>query len=117
MNGDASKGRLSTMDLIVQLGFAETKGVLGHRFDFGNCELSAVECVNMRMVPVVAFSGVVCDRRTVGEIAFEMPLHVDSYEQGVAWIAYGLRNARLRTRPEWLGDGERWRSHLPWVKT
>jgi hypothetical protein len=89
MSGETSKGPLSTIDLIVQPGFVESKGVLGYRFDFGNCELSAVECVNMRMVPVVSFSGIVADRRTVGEIAFETPLHVDSYEQGVAGLLTG----------------------------
>jgi hypothetical protein len=114
MNGDDSTGRLSTMDLIVQLGFVEAQGVFGvtaHRFDFGNCELSAVEFGN-----VVSFSGVVSDRRTVGEVAFFVPLHVNSYEQGVAFIAHGLRGARLQTRPQWLLDGEHWRDQLPWVK-
>lgn len=52
-------------------------------YDFGNLLLCAVECTSSRSLkPIFLISGVKRGPRSAGQIEFEMPLTIDSFEQG-----------------------------------
>jgi hypothetical protein len=80
--------------------------------------LTATEAIGRFYEPVFFFVGAISGQRSIRAVQFEMPLEIDSFEQGVAWISYGLGD---RFRPEreahWLDDGGRWEEHLPWMHT
>lgn len=67
---------------------------------------------------VFMFSGVRSTLRTIDEVAFEIPLICESYEQAVAWIVWNLDKQLTGdlTEPEWLLRGREWKLHLPWVR-
>jgi hypothetical protein len=73
--------------------------------------------MSRHFVPVFLFLGVIRDVRSVGMVEFEMPLEVESLEQGVAWISYGVgADFQPRIPTPWLADGREWKDHLPWVR-
>jgi hypothetical protein len=50
-------------------------------------------------------------------VDFEMPLEVESLEQGTAWVAYGVGEGFRPLHPTpWLEDGRAWHDRLPWVR-
>lgn len=88
-----------------------------YRYDFGNLQLSAAQVMNWSFRPVFLFGGVAVDSNSISEIVFELPLEVESFEQGVAWIANGLgRGFRPRKPCPWLLQGWEWQDRLPWVR-
>lgn len=88
-----------------------------YRYRFETFVLHAAEVTNRYLVPVFGFGGVVRDARSVHSIDFEMPTVVSSFEQAVAWISYGIgEKTSVGMQPNWLIDGFRWKSHLPWVQ-
>lgn len=62
------------------------------------------------------FYGYRIDKRTAQEFEFRIPAEVDSYEQGVALIAYYFRNTTIENKPLWLIQGLEWKAQLPWEK-
>jgi hypothetical protein len=92
---------MKTRDVLSELGFKENwdpryAGLHpAYQYDFGNLELTAFESHNRYFKRVFWFSGVAWGHNSLRDIDFEMPLAVDSFEQGVAWIAYVLRTQVL----------------------
>lgn len=85
------------------------------KFNFGNFELSAGRFTNQYLQPVVSFSGIYNDLRTMQDLAFDVPERVASREQVLAWVAYGLGDKiPLAIVPEWLVEGRQHRDVLPW---
>lgn len=85
----------STWHVLCDLGFKLDDDVIsdampGLSFDFGNFKLTAVSCLNLRFANVVAMSGVMATRRTLGHVDFEMPQQIESLEQCAAWIVWHL---------------------------
>jgi len=117
---------VSTWDLLLALGFTEDQTVMsdpqpGLSFDFGNFKLSASRLVNMRFVPVVLLGGVLVTKQSIGLMENELPLEVESFEQGVAYVAWCLDNAaggtfEAASAPAWLTEGRRHRHLLPWER-
>jgi hypothetical protein len=114
---------VDTRSLLTMLGFQEGRDEItdqapAYIYDFGNLRLTATEAIGRFYEPVFFFVGAISGQRSIRAVQFEMPLKIDSFEQGVAWISYGLGD---RFRPErdahWLDDGRRWEGHLPWMHT
>jgi len=111
---------VAVQSLLVDLGFVPANAQSGSgqdalSFDFGNLVLSATKGINRWFRDVWLFGGVANDGRTLALIEFEMPLNVESVEQGTAWIAEHVK-ITLRDTPQWLQDGLGWRDELPWRK-
>lgn len=86
---------LPTWDVLLSLGFIRDQNVFsddpgGVSLDFGNFMLSAAHVLNRWFQPIVLLSGVFTTPRTISEVICEMPLEVESREQGVAWITWCL---------------------------
>ena len=87
------------------------------KYNFGNFELSAGVFTNEYLRRVVTFSGLYQDGRCIAEVGFDVPERVESREQVLAWIVYGLgERLRLAITPPWLDEGRRLQLELPWAK-
>ena len=122
MSSPGPASNVSVMDVLRECGwwpdddraFSEEPAL---KFNFGNFELSAGVALNEYFRRVVSFHGPYQDRRNMGVSSFEVPEHVESRAQALAWIAYGLRNVvPLAIRPEWIDEGKAAHDTLPWVR-
>ena len=111
--------RVATRDLLVELRFQPVKAPFtdqqpGYRYDFGNFVLSASQVTSEYLRPEILFTGLQSTPRSVGMVEFSLPLEMESYEQGVALIAYNIGNdfTPARATP-WLLLGRMWEEHLP----
>lgn len=88
-----------------------------YRYDFGNLELTVTQVMNLKFQSIFLFGGVAMDSRSIKEIDFQMPLDVESFEQGVAWISYGIDQDFRSLNPcPSFSQGIEWQEHLPWVR-
>jgi len=97
-------------------------GMPGLSFDFGNFKLEASENVNRWLRRVIILGGVMATNRTIAVVHFEMPLEVESFEQGVAFVTHCLDshasgNFESSLPVEWLKNGRQYRHLLPWYKS
>ncbi len=110
---------MKTRDLLVELGFqAEvaryTDQQPGYRYDFGNLVLHASQVTNEYLRQTMLFTGTKFSPRSIGSVEFSLLLNVESYEQGVALIAYNLGQDFNPMKPTpWLLQGRIWEEHLP----
>lgn len=111
---------VAVRDVLDRLGFTEdptsyTDEPPGLKYDFGNLLLRAGEFTDLYLQRNFDFSGLVHDSRTLREVAFSMPVMVESTDQVLAWIAYGvgLRFTPARPTP-WFEDGKALQAALPW---
>ena len=104
---------VSFVSLLESLGFEERPGG-AYVWNFGNMELSLVECVSLRMVPGLLASGVYATERTVTVIDQFLPQTVVSYEEGLALLAYVCRDTKPQIIPDWLRNGQEGQDQLPW---
>jgi hypothetical protein len=86
---------VKTRALFESLGFQEDWEAITDRrpayyYDFGNLRLTAAEVMSQYLVPCFHFGEVCQGARSISMVDFEMPLEVESLEQGAAWIAYGI---------------------------
>ena len=109
---------VSVTGVLTSLGFTPSGNGLGHLvFDFGNLVLRALPCTNEYCAPVVLFSGLYQDSRSLRQISFEMPDRVESPLQVQAWVAYGIgREFRPRRASPWLVEGAMAQDVLPWER-
>lgn len=119
-----------TRNVLEQLGFTPTERLITEKqpsyfFDFGNLKLEAAQVTNFKFKSVFTLSGVQRSEDSMRVVDFEIPLELESYEHGVAWLWWGLNGGSLaiahRTfdpdiEPTWYSDGERWQDRLPWIK-
>lgn len=109
-------------DVLVDLGFVEIRNAWtdqqpSYVFDFGNLKLTAAQVTNEYLRPVFLFVGMTQDRNSIEQIIFEMPIEVESFEQGVAWVVDRLGNRFHPIKsPPWLEQGLAWQDCLPWVR-
>jgi hypothetical protein len=107
-------GNVSMQSILTKVGFLPNED--GLQFDFGNCNLKAIQGINRYFQEGFNFFGYYISDRRAGELDFFIPLQVESHEQGLAIIAYYLRNADFKNRPVWLHEGLSLREHLPWER-
>lgn len=111
---DDSSCKISTRRLLLQSGFTPVGD--GFVFDLGNCTLEICQSFNQYFEKGFMVLGYTRSTRTIGYIDFFLPSQFDSYELGLAVIAYNLRSYEFEIKPDWLIDGLALRDHLPWVK-
>ena len=113
---------MKTRSVFKTLGFQEDWEAItdqrpAYAYDFGNLQLSAAEVMNDYLRPCFHFGGVWQDSRSITMVDFVMPVEVESFEQGVAWISYGIgEKFKPRIPTSWLVDGRTWTDYLPWVR-
>lgn len=98
--------------ILIKIGFLPTED--GLQFDFGNCKLKAIVGMSPQFFYGITFLGYWKTNRSMGQLDFALPLEVESYEQGIALIAYNLRKAELKIKPNWLMEGLSLSGLLPW---
>lgn len=87
------------------------------KYNFGNFELSASVLTNEHLRQVVSFDGQYRDLRSMVQISFDVPVRVESREQVLAWIFYGIRRSvPPAITPAWIEEGRRLQHVLPWEK-
>ncbi len=112
---------MKTRAVFESLGFREDWDAItdqrpAYYYDFGNLRLTAAEVMGFGL-PRFHFGGVWRGVNSISMVDFEMPLEVESLEQGAAWIAYGIGESFRPLHPTpWLADGRAWRDRLPWVR-
>ncbi len=117
---------ISTVDALRSLGFQHDPRVIsdecpGLSFDFGNLALRASNCLNLRCVEVVLFSGVLSTSCSLAEVFFEMPRKVKSLKQCAAWIVWSLdqcsehRVFKPARHVGWIEEARTNQRLLPWV--
>lgn len=116
----------ATWDILLDFGFQSDVEVYSDRmpglsFHFGNFKLSASYVLNIRLVEVVLFTGILSTRRSLADVNFEMLREVKSREQCAAWIIWHLDQAAYGSVfiPErdvgWVTEGRENLNSLPWV--
>ena len=110
-------------DLLTNIGFREdwdaiTDELPGYSFDFGNFVLRGVAGMTRHFEPTFYFDGIWQTERALQAVAFEMPLTVQSREQGIAWLAKGIPQELVPLLAStWLEEGRALRGHLPWEQS
>ena len=110
--GFTIEGNLCVEAILESVGF-KFKGD-SYEFDFVNGKLKATRV--FKLVEIYLFHGFCRTERKFNQFDFELPLKVESLEQGLALIAYHLRDAEFNYTPEWLTNGLELFDHLPWKK-
>jgi hypothetical protein len=121
---NANPAPVATEDILRALGFHDDPSVIsdelpGMSFDFGNFKLEASHNVNRWLRPVIALGGVMATDRTIAVVHFELPVEVESFEQGVALVTHCLDSQGIfnpSVPVPWLIDGRQYRHLLPWNK-
>ena len=113
---------VAVCDVLPTLGFgpdwaAYSENPPGFKFNRSNLELTAGEMTNRYLQPGVHFYGLWRTSRTLKMIDFEIPLKVESREQVVAWIVYGIGiDYTPPSTIDWFDQGKLWQDQLPWKK-
>jgi hypothetical protein len=116
--------RVSTRDVLLDLGFAEdnSEQMRGFSCSFGSFKLWALPCTNRWFADVVLLTAVIRPAPDcLTDFQDEMPAELESAEQVKAWLADRLDDAagevfRQRTEPAWLVEGRANKHLLPWVR-
>ena len=93
-------------------------GKPAYRCFFGPYQIEVALLVNRWFKESWMISGIVNTGRAVGMVEAELPLEVDTKEQGLALLSYFLaRQIPEQFKPPWLRIGERMTAHLPWASS
>lgn len=117
-------GNLSTHEFLLSVGFVRdpSAGSPTSRslcYDFGNFTLHVIYGVNRHFMEVALLHGVIITPRTITHVECEMPLELESWEQGLAFLAWSLDNnspgsfVPAKYVP-WLAEARRYIHLLPW---
>ena len=112
---------IAVRDLLPGLGFTDdwrwANRLPDFEFNRGSLELHASEVMSRHFQPCMLFGGLWHTTRKLKMIDFEMPLMVESAEQAVAWIAYGVgTDYEPPAKIDWFEDGKAWQDYLPWER-
>ena len=112
--GFENNGTVPLEGVLKELGFKNEGSMLV--FDFGNFKLQGSQIHNYQFREVFDFFGCYVNSDRAGVLEFKLPIKVESFEQGVAFLAFFIGKAHFSIKPGWLSKGLEWSSHLPWVK-
>jgi hypothetical protein len=99
-------------DVLMKLGFQKQESY--YFYDFGNCELKAIPSTTKFLAECITFLGLISAGSSSQLIDFDLPIMVDSYEQGEALIAFNLQGVKFKNKPIWLDAYIRYNNYLPW---
>jgi hypothetical protein len=106
---------MKTLTILREIGFTEIDETT-FKWDFGNGELRAMDCLGLRSGHAVYLSGFVITPRTATEIDCALPLSVESFEQGLALLAYACRHCSPARPTPLLTKGLQLEEHMPSVR-
>jgi hypothetical protein len=110
---------ISTIDLLIKLDFKYGANPAFSNdsaltYNFGNGYICATQTLNDRFEDVMALQGYYIGSRAAGEIVSEMPLQVESFYQGIAYLANAVgKYAELKKKPIWYTEGLKHLEELP----
>lgn len=112
---------IKTQQILAYAGFKlnESKWLYSLKNEWVKFSLSAVESVNRNFVSAFIVSGILITNRAIEEVYIELPLQCESLEQGLAYLAYGLRNSNQlmnHLNISWYQIGVQNRSLLPFIR-
>lgn len=111
--------KTATRDILKLLGFEEDWKAMadeqpGYLANLGNITLKANQVTGFSFRSVFLFTGTASNGRSMKMIQFELPLHVESFEQGVALIVRGIGPEFEPSKPSpWFALGREWEDRLP----
>ena len=89
-------------------------GDVGVRMHIGAHALQGGQFMSRWLKPTYRISGVIKTERTIALVDSEMPVEIESEDEGLAWLAEILRVAiPHELKPDWLLKGESLRHLLP----
>lgn len=122
----SSPKSVQTWTVLKALGFVGDSSVIhsdrqpGLSLMLGRHKIEASELLNRWFAPIVRISGVVAAPRTVIQVAGEIAREVESVEQGMAFLAFILKDAMDNIDPSqipsWLTEGRCHAHLLPWER-
>lgn len=113
---------VSVRDVLPALGFvSDLDGISDNlpalRLACPGLELTASESLNRFYLPSLHFGGLWRTDRSLRMIDFEMPMLVESREQALAWLAFGIGlDCPAASVLAWLTEGRTLQHLLPWVR-
>lgn len=106
--------KIPFINILIAIGFELKSNTLV--YNFRRINIIANQSVNQYFQESILFYGSYFGNNSVGEIDFQLPIEVDSYETGLALIAFNLKGVDIVDRPEWLEIGLTLQHILPWEK-
>lgn len=112
-------------DVLVDIGFVPVTGRMAPClcFDFGSFTVEAMQTINRHFADVVLLTGYVINKHVMAELIQEIPSHVESRRQGVAWLTWAIEQSlgdflddKRHPAPMWLKEGRQDRELLPWER-
>lgn len=113
---------VAVRDVLPTLGFVPdgqgySENPPAFKFRRSNLELTAGEMTNIYLRPGMHFYGRWQTPHTLKMVGFEMPLQVESYDQVLAWIAFGIGVDYQPTSDlAWFERGKVCQALLPWER-
>ena len=110
---------LATQTLLRSLGAEDDPSIfqdgdVGVRMQIGPHALRGGQVMSWWLTPTYRISGVIKTERTVALVDSEMPVEIESEDEGLAWLAAILRGSIPQDlKPDWLLKGECLRHLLP----
>lgn len=109
-----SETKIPLLNILIAIGFELKSNTLV--YNFRRINIIANQSVNQYFQESIIFYGSYFGNNSVGEIDFQLPIEVDSFETGLAFIAFNLKGVDIVDRPEWLQIGLTLQHILPWEK-
>ena len=111
----SAPGTIRVLDLLVEVGFAETNHVL--RWKHEGIEISARKGFDVfKGGDMVQLGGIVNTGRTLSPIEYAIPAEMECRDEALALIAYGLRDCQFVLEPWWITEGNKLKDKLPWER-
>lgn len=122
MEFDPPEANVAVRDVLPTLGFVAVWGTPTDQepafaLRVGSLDITAAEVTSLYFRREFMFSGAArtTDGRALNLIEFTMPLAVESTDQAIAWLAYGIGRDVVPTQPvEWFELGKQMQDLLPW---
>lgn len=101
---------IETEQVLQRVGFEKNEGLYVYNLETTDftLSLSAAEGLNRHFAEVFSVDGVFSSSRAISEVHVELPLVCESYQQGLAILAFGLKSARqplLHAQVGWFEKG------------
>jgi hypothetical protein len=106
--------KMPLINILTAIGFELKQNKLV--YNFRRINIIANQTVNQYFQECIIFYGSYFGNNRAVEIDFQLPFEVDTFETGLALIAFNLKDIDLVDRPEWLQIGLTLQHILPWKK-
>lgn len=114
---------MNLRSILETLRFEEEWGTLtdqepSYAIRLGHLQITIVQVTSEYLQPVFLMQGTFRTSRQLGSNHLDLPVEVESFEQGLAWIAYAVDLVGpVAEPPDWLIRGRELQEHLPWIRS